>query len=149
MALEPVAKERYMEKLRLLSMSEKDDPYASSNEMKFVDNMALWPAVEFGPIFCYFIERPGTLTSSPSRKMLIAYARMYSGGPVQSPNSSSPSCTPLFLSQRKSKKSQSYFLSYPVGATNYAAIVDHLSARSYRWISKAGYRLAKEGTGSC
>ena len=35
MALEPVAKERYMEKLRLLSMSEKDDPYASSNEMKF------------------------------------------------------------------------------------------------------------------
>ena len=48
MALEPVAKERYMEKLRLLSMSEKDDPHASSNEMKFVDNMALWPAVEFG-----------------------------------------------------------------------------------------------------
>ena len=38
MALEPVAKERYLEKLRLLSMSEKDDPYASSNEMKFVDN---------------------------------------------------------------------------------------------------------------
>ena len=35
MALEPVAKERFMEKLRLLSMSEKDDPYASSNEMKF------------------------------------------------------------------------------------------------------------------
>ena len=26
MALEPVAKERYLEKLRLLSMSEKDDP---------------------------------------------------------------------------------------------------------------------------
>ena len=52
MALELVAKERYLEKLRLLSMSEKDDPYASSNEMKFVDNMALWPAVEFGHIFC-------------------------------------------------------------------------------------------------
>ena len=54
MALEPVAKERYMEKLRLLSMSEKDDPHASSNEMKFVDNMALWPAVEFGHIFCKY-----------------------------------------------------------------------------------------------
>ena len=35
-----------------------------SNEMKFVDNMALWPTVEFGHIiiFCYFIERPGTYT---------------------------------------------------------------------------------------
>ena len=62
MALEPLSKERYLEKLRLLSMSEKDYPYASSNEMKFVDNMALWPAVEFGHIFCYFIERPGTYT---------------------------------------------------------------------------------------
>ena len=60
--------------------------------------------------------------------MLITYARIYAGGPVQSPNSSSPSCTPLFLSQWKSKKPQSHFLSYPVGATNYAAIVDHLSA---------------------
>ena len=81
MALEPVAKERYLEKLRLLSMSEKGDPYASSNEMKFVDNVALWPAMEFGHIFCYFIEHPGTYTKRELMqwKSLDAYKYFKSG----------------------------------------------------------------------
>ena len=79
MALEPVAKERYMEKLRLLSMSEKDDPHASSNEMKFVDNMALWPAVEFGYIFCkykYFKSGAFVLSGSgPAAPLAASYGR--------------------------------------------------------------------------
>lgn len=59
-ALDPIAKERYLQKLRLLGLHEKDDPYTNSDE--FVDDMTLWPPVEFGHIFCYFVERPGTYT---------------------------------------------------------------------------------------
>ena len=49
--LPPQAKERYLEKLRLL---EVEDPYSS--EEKFVDGMTLWPPVEFGNIFCFFLS---------------------------------------------------------------------------------------------
>ena len=56
-SLQPTAREQYITKLGLLGLSKSEDPYA--NEGKFVDNMTLWPSVEFGHIFCYFIERPG------------------------------------------------------------------------------------------
>ena len=34
----------------------KDDSFDSA---RFLDNMGLWPQVEHGNIFKYFIERPG------------------------------------------------------------------------------------------
>ena len=40
--------------MNLLDLNVSGDPYAA------VDNMALWPSVEFGHILCYFIERSGT-----------------------------------------------------------------------------------------
>ena len=50
------------EKLCLLGFRESDDPYSESNMAKFTDNMTLWPAVEYGHIFGYFITRPGLYT---------------------------------------------------------------------------------------
>ena len=58
--LPPVAKDRYLDKLSLMSVKEGDDPYA--NDWRFVDDMTLWPPVEYGHIFCYFIQRPGVYT---------------------------------------------------------------------------------------
>ena len=46
--LSPLARQRYIEKLRILGLTERDDPYSSWNESKFVDDMCLWPAVEYG-----------------------------------------------------------------------------------------------------
>ena len=59
--LEPTARQRYIKKLELLQLTENDDPYAAKNEHYFVDDMTLWPSVEYGRIFCYFVERPGVL----------------------------------------------------------------------------------------
>ena len=56
--LDPISKKRYAEKLRLLDLAESDDPYAERNNDKFEDDMTRWPPVEYGHIFCYFIERP-------------------------------------------------------------------------------------------
>ena len=80
-ALDPVARGRYLEKLRLLGMSEEDDPYAASNEDKFVEDMSRWPPVEFGHIFCYFVERPGVYTKRELMrwKSLDAYNYFQSG----------------------------------------------------------------------
>ena len=63
-AFDPIAKERYLQKLRLLGLHVKDDPY--TNLDKFVDDMTLWPPVEFGHIFCYFVERPAHTLSESS-----------------------------------------------------------------------------------
>jgi len=38
---------------------EENDPYTQQNHGKFVDDMSKWPAVEYGKIFCYYIEHPG------------------------------------------------------------------------------------------
>ena len=54
------AKERYLQKLKLIGLKEQEDPYAISE--KFVDDMTLWPPVEYGHIFVYFIQRPGVYT---------------------------------------------------------------------------------------
>ena len=55
-SLPPVAKESYLSKLRCLNLKEEDDPYLSS---KFVEDLCLWPSVDYGHIFTYFIQRPG------------------------------------------------------------------------------------------
>jgi len=62
--LDSIAKTRYVEKLKLLGLDEKDDPYDPRNSHNFVDGMTRWPAVEYGNIFCHFIQRPGVLQSS-------------------------------------------------------------------------------------
>ena len=59
MSLSPVAKERYCQKLKILGLDEKCDPYLDAG---YVNDMMVWPPVEFGHIFCYFIERPGLYT---------------------------------------------------------------------------------------
>ena len=59
-ALPLVASERYLAKLHLIGLKEEDDPYI--NENRFIDDMSVWPPVEYGNIFCYFIERPGVYT---------------------------------------------------------------------------------------
>ena len=51
-SLEAPAKDRYLDKLRLLGLDEDGDPYAAHNEQKFIDDMSLWPPVEYGHIFC-------------------------------------------------------------------------------------------------
>ena len=61
-ALAPIAQRRYIAKLQLLDLAEEDDPYAQQNSGKFVDDMSKWPAVEYGNILCYYIERPGVYT---------------------------------------------------------------------------------------
>lgn len=63
-SLDPAASARYSAKLRLLGLSEKDDPFASGNNEKYVNDMCLWPPVEFVHIFCYFIDRPGHVSAS-------------------------------------------------------------------------------------
>ena len=63
-SLDPVAKDRYNEKLKLLDLSETEEPYELWKTDKFVDDMTLWPAVEYGHIFCYFVDRPGTFTKT-------------------------------------------------------------------------------------
>ena len=80
-SLQAEAKEQYLRKLNLLDLSVSRDPYAASNEDNFVDNMALWPSVEFGHIFCYFIERPGTYSKQEllQWKSLDAYKYFESG----------------------------------------------------------------------
>ena len=53
--LNGVAKFSYFDKLKALGLAATDDPYASGD---FQSTMRLWPPVEFGLIFCYFIKRP-------------------------------------------------------------------------------------------
>ena len=77
-SLDAVAKSRYFDKLGVLRLAATDDPYASGD---FQDTMGLWPPVEFGHIFCYFIERPGVYTQQEllQWKQLDAYNYFRSG----------------------------------------------------------------------
>ena len=75
MSLDPVAKERYRQKLEILGLDEKCDPYLDAG---YADDMTLWPPVD---IFCYFIERPGVYTKQQlfQWKSLDAYNYFLSG----------------------------------------------------------------------
>ena len=79
--LDPISRRRYTEKLALVDMKEEDDPYDSRNEKDFVDDMKKWPPIEYGHIFCYFIERPGVYTRRQllQWKSLEAYNYFISG----------------------------------------------------------------------
>ena len=44
--LDAVVQSRYLEKLKLLGLEEKDDPYEASNSCNFIDDMTKWPSVE-------------------------------------------------------------------------------------------------------
>ena len=79
--LDPVSQKRYLDKLKLLDLTENDDPYAPDNATKFVDDMSKWPPVEYGHIFCYYIERPGVYTRRQLMqwKSLEAYNYFQSG----------------------------------------------------------------------
>ena len=78
-SLPPVAKERYTKQLSLLGLDRaSDDPFLSD---KFIDDLTLWPPVEYGNIFCYFIERPGVYTQEQllQWKSIDAYNYFISG----------------------------------------------------------------------
>ena len=71
-SLDKDATARYLAKQDVLGLKETDDPYASWNEAKFINEMRLWPPVEYSHIFCYFVDRPGVYT----RKQLMQWKSM-------------------------------------------------------------------------
>ena len=81
-SLDLVAQRRYTDRLKILGLNKKDDPYLRDNQKKrFVDNMAKWPPVEYGHIFCYFVQRPGVYTQEEllQWKSLKGYSYFQSG----------------------------------------------------------------------
>ena len=54
-SLDAKAKERYHEKLSCVGLSIQDDHYLPTNDARFVNDMVIWPQIEFGHIFAYFI----------------------------------------------------------------------------------------------
>ena len=80
-SLDPVARERYTKRLDVLGLKEEDDPYAERNSHKFKDDLASWPPIEYGHIFCYFVQRPGLYTQQELMqwKSLEAYNYFQSG----------------------------------------------------------------------
>ena len=80
-SLDPIARRRYTEKLKLVGLTEAEDPYALWSDDKFQDDMALWPPLKYGHIFCYFLERPGVFTKRELMqwKSMEAYNYFQSG----------------------------------------------------------------------
>ena len=66
--------------LKLLA-SVKEDPYTPCNAARFCPEMSLWPKIEYGHIFAYFISRPGKYTQEQllSWKQLDAYNYFVNG----------------------------------------------------------------------
>ena len=60
----------------LLGFTESYDPYSESNAVKFTDNLTLWPRVEYGHIFGYFVTRPGLYTQD----QLLAFSALHLHG---------------------------------------------------------------------
>ena len=81
LSLQGPARERYVDKLRLVGLEESDDPYSYTNSSRFTDDLTSWPAVEYGHIFGYFITRPGLYTQEQllAWKQLDAYNYFQSG----------------------------------------------------------------------
>ena len=82
LSIDPVAKKRYLKRLELLGLTEKDDPYLEENQLKrFSDSMSAWPQIEYGHIFGYFIRRPGVYSQQEllDWKSLQAYNFFQSG----------------------------------------------------------------------
>ena len=75
LSLDPVAKQRYRQKLKIIGLDEKWEPYLDTGD--YIDDMSLWPPVEFAHIFCYFIERPGLYTKQQLMQWKSLYAYNY------------------------------------------------------------------------
>ena len=73
-SLQAPAKTRYIQKLNVLGLddTQSDDPYCDATASKFRDDMTLWPPVEFGHIFGYFVSRPGLYT----QEQLLAWKQL-------------------------------------------------------------------------
>ena len=77
--LKPSEKQRYIKKVEKFSkekFSNNVDPYECSG---WVDNLTLWPPIEFGSIYSYLIHSPGEYTkeSLKAYKSLAAYNYYY------------------------------------------------------------------------
>ena len=59
-------KSRYREKLQTVGLTIEDGPYIPENHKNYLTDMSLWlelwPKVEYGHIFAYFIECPSVYT---------------------------------------------------------------------------------------
>lgn len=79
--LTTTGKERYKAKLEVVGLTVKDDPYMPCNAARFRPEMSLWPKIEYGHIFAYFVSRPGTYTQEQllSWKQLDAYNYFVNG----------------------------------------------------------------------
>ena len=53
-------KERYKQKLESVGLTPSDELFMRCNGRRFSDGMSLWQRIEYGNIFGYFIDRPGT-----------------------------------------------------------------------------------------
>ena len=72
---------RYQRKLEVIGLKVTDDHFESQNSCKYMDDMKKWPNLEYGNIFCYFVERPGVYTRQQllSWKQLDAYNYFQNG----------------------------------------------------------------------
>ena len=61
-SLDKETKSRYLTKLECIRLSLFDHPYSSQNDGKFSQEMSTWPSIEYGHIFAYYINKPGTYT---------------------------------------------------------------------------------------
>ena len=71
--IDAVAKTRYLAKIELVGLTASEDTYEMWKEGKFEEDMTLWPPVEYGHIFCYFVERPGTFTSQVGQGEYVVF----------------------------------------------------------------------------
>ena len=73
--LPEVERQRYVTKVELITKKKFDealDPYQIAD---WVDDISLWPPVEFGSLYAYLIETPGEFTKDTLKafKSLEAY----------------------------------------------------------------------------
>ena len=68
-------KQWYSEKLSSVGLSIQDDPFLERNKLRFYDNMASWPRIEYNHVFACFISKLGNYTQEQlvSCKQLDAY----------------------------------------------------------------------------
>ena len=53
-------KERYKQQLESVGTTPSDDLRMRGDGRRFGDAMSLWQRIEYGNVFGYFIDRPGT-----------------------------------------------------------------------------------------
>ena len=106
--LDAVAQSRYLEKLKLFGLEEQDDPYEASNSCNFIDDMNKRPLVDYGRIFCYYIQRPGVYTRR-SRQQLMWWKSLEAFNYFESGHVKQIKVWPL-SSCRKTVETEAFFL---------------------------------------